>query len=861
MSASAKLMSGKNYTKKVRKLQETHAENDACFVCAAPSARLVCSDFNIFVCQFCADIHSEFGHNIRSVLHSEWDAEGYAALKSGGNKAATSQWLAFWNQEDFVRPAHQDAARIKDFIRKAFVVKCWQRQPKKPPRKTTVMGTQPSAQAKASLDADDVPPFQGPTFEVNWDNLPPPESEGKIVPPDFNNIAAEKKYCRAHRSSENRPKCLETSVKRCQGCSLVVETNHLNLVYCPPCAVKLSRCLVCGDSVCEDRPRELRAPAGSMPGSFCGKHDSSDKREKGPIKETCCSSCTREMQTTYKMMAYCPPCAERQKVCMICGDPQAVLFLREPSEGHPSNQSNKSTEAPPTANGLDVHQNCCNGDGTASEDPDVLETAAPPDSAAAATAAAGAVESEHGQEMDQTKGIERKEEQQSQGGRVSLDDSTWKASFEDPTAGISWADSSNNNVIKKNDGKEGTSSLGGPSASAAAADLVDLLDFQIQAPTAPAADIRQALRATVPMAAVKLEEEAPSAPLVTAVGAAVSASAPTPSRAISEEEVRSTGSSGIDMPPVPSEKEASLAATPKGGVAVNFRLRPPPVSTSPLPGIKSHLALPPPASPGDEDLLGDAEDEEMPVSLPPNQTEGCSEAQRVEAPPAAAAAAAAPAQSQKKEAEAAAEEDPFAELMDMGRANANGGKSSSSSSFIPQDPFAELFTGGLFQKRTAVAVPVDTSRSVAPTLLQSKPTSHPGANWSWATSAATNPAAGNSSSSCSNSNNNNHSSNGSKVRSDPLAATGGMALSKPKEQEAPTSSFMPDDWLLEADQAKAKQADAFGDVMDAFHKVEKHFGEVKHHAGQAKDGAPPTAASGPANSFDILGEIYMETHC
>ncbi|CAK0844656.1 unnamed protein product [Prorocentrum cordatum] len=107
-------------------------DNAACANCRAPKPEHVCMDFRVFVCRQCSEVHAEFGHRTMSIADPEWeDCDVDLMARQGGNKRAAAEWFAFWNASEFARPQGDDQQRRRDFIRKAYVVKCWQRQPRK----------------------------------------------------------------------------------------------------------------------------------------------------------------------------------------------------------------------------------------------------------------------------------------------------------------------------------------------------------------------------------------------------------------------------------------------------------------------------------------------------------------------------------------------------------------------------------------------------------------------------------------------------------------------------------------------------------------------------------------------------------
>jgi len=278
-------MSGKTTGRQISALQTKFPENNTCLVCEEQAPGYVCMDFKTFVCQTCADVHREFGHKISSILHSDWDGEEYTLIeKVGGNKRAVKNWLAFYNPEDFPRPARTDEEKVKAFIRKAFVIKCWQRQPTR--------GRTPSGAIIANV-CEDEGAEEAPADNDNWACFPPveegltfnaaasPLTQQPVAPgeslksaggaakesaarPHAANAFASLPtvnacFCADHDCSAKRPK-QEASLQVCQGCSVTLNTNYSTLAFCPGCSNQRSACLICGAS-CAPRQEEVPTPA------------------------------------------------------------------------------------------------------------------------------------------------------------------------------------------------------------------------------------------------------------------------------------------------------------------------------------------------------------------------------------------------------------------------------------------------------------------------------------------------------------------------------------------------------------------------------------------------------------------------
>merc|ERR1719253_1395707 len=225
-------------------LQIPGSENDRCAVCQELSPGHICLNFKTFVCQECSAVHREFGHKVASIAHTEWTDEELDLIKRGGNRKAASLWLAFWQEYDFPRPAKAESERRRDFIRKAYVVKCWQRQPK-------------ARQGGCVVDVREAAE-QGQTCEVpvqpKSDQEGAQEAPAAAAPANPNGLVylqtATACFCPNHDSSAKRVK-QQPSMRVCAGCCIQLQTNYSAFAFCPSCSGKRQQCMICGESSAE----------------------------------------------------------------------------------------------------------------------------------------------------------------------------------------------------------------------------------------------------------------------------------------------------------------------------------------------------------------------------------------------------------------------------------------------------------------------------------------------------------------------------------------------------------------------------------------------------------------------------------
>jgi len=236
---------GKSLAKQVSAVQSRETENSQCANCKQQDPSFVCLDFQTFVCQACGDVHREFGHKIASITHWEWSEEEVELIKEGGNKKAAQEWLAFWNPSEFPAPENSDPERIRVFIRKAYLIKCWQKQPdlKRKPRSSIVGAPKGPAAATGEVSAAAV---QQPVTGGLTSGLP--VSGALPVPSAFVFLQKDAAcFCPDHDRTEKRPK-REPTLRSCNGCKVQLQTNYDSFSHCPSCSAKEERCMICGTS-------------------------------------------------------------------------------------------------------------------------------------------------------------------------------------------------------------------------------------------------------------------------------------------------------------------------------------------------------------------------------------------------------------------------------------------------------------------------------------------------------------------------------------------------------------------------------------------------------------------------------------
>lgn len=130
------IVANKPFVKQVLDLRDKRPGNRQCINCKAADPTHVCFDFQTFVCISCNDIHAELGHKTAEIAHWDWTRQEIEDLSNMGNKKAAEAYLASELAATF-------EGEMRDFIRKAYIVRCWENQ------KMIVKGARRSAAGKA----------------------------------------------------------------------------------------------------------------------------------------------------------------------------------------------------------------------------------------------------------------------------------------------------------------------------------------------------------------------------------------------------------------------------------------------------------------------------------------------------------------------------------------------------------------------------------------------------------------------------------------------------------------------------------------------------------------------------------------
>lgn len=96
-----------NVTKQVLSKIQEDQENRICFDCASSAITHASANLGIFLCSYCASVHSKFGDRISAVrsLNGKWDTKDLKVLVSGGNSSLkmffSMYGIKMWNEDKY----------------------------------------------------------------------------------------------------------------------------------------------------------------------------------------------------------------------------------------------------------------------------------------------------------------------------------------------------------------------------------------------------------------------------------------------------------------------------------------------------------------------------------------------------------------------------------------------------------------------------------------------------------------------------------------------------------------------------------------------------------------------------------------
>eukprot|EP00929_Paragymnodinium_shiwhaense_P017084 TRINITY_DN126000_c0_g1_i1.p1 TRINITY_DN126000_c0_g1~~TRINITY_DN126000_c0_g1_i1.p1 ORF type:complete len:548 (+),score=135.95 TRINITY_DN126000_c0_g1_i1:100-1743(+) len=271
MPVKTKLLANEDSKKNLdllRRFKERCAQNKRCINCLHSVADHACLDFGSFVCKACSEAHCEFGHKAGAIDMMDWTDEALRQMRQGGNRRAEREHLANWEEAFFPRPKNTDSDGLQNFIRKAYVIKCWQRQPKAGGPRHYVW--------KRPLDAKEAGATGDPTDEdglgeqaegvdeqtgCGGENAASDTAQTPAAPLFVSLPTSEASFCSKHDVSEKRPKQANTR-KTCLGCKIEICTTYCQFAFCPACSKTLKNCMICGDDT--ERTEVLEQRSSSL---------------------------------------------------------------------------------------------------------------------------------------------------------------------------------------------------------------------------------------------------------------------------------------------------------------------------------------------------------------------------------------------------------------------------------------------------------------------------------------------------------------------------------------------------------------------------------------------------------------------
>jgi len=124
MTSAAEKRKQERLQDEVRKFS-LRPENRVCMDCGVKSTPYIITDFNIFVCTFCAGLHRQHQFRVKGIAMSNFKEHEVEKIKQGGNLKGNAIWRAKWNEKEYPRPKPNEEKKLKDFIYKTYVEKRW----------------------------------------------------------------------------------------------------------------------------------------------------------------------------------------------------------------------------------------------------------------------------------------------------------------------------------------------------------------------------------------------------------------------------------------------------------------------------------------------------------------------------------------------------------------------------------------------------------------------------------------------------------------------------------------------------------------------------------------------------------------
>eukprot|EP00927_Polykrikos_kofoidii_P032759 TRINITY_DN27803_c0_g1_i2.p1 TRINITY_DN27803_c0_g1~~TRINITY_DN27803_c0_g1_i2.p1 ORF type:complete len:703 (+),score=115.55 TRINITY_DN27803_c0_g1_i2:174-2282(+) len=347
------ILSGKDVRGKIAELMtfQMGLGNDTCFICKNPQPSYIVLDFWTFVCESCGDIHRQLGFKTSTIAHTEWTEEDYANLAEGGNRRAAEKWLSTWNAEITPLPEATNSLLVREFIRKAFVIKCWLEQLQGDNKDDVRPGTEPPTDGNFFSTMFWKPSADESAPETKWEAMPQKAvviaSVGSISPGALSIDAGVTTANLAAATSGDVP----TASPIVDVAVGVVATRHA--IPAPSAGAVASRSNVTISAGALNVPRVASRDGGGVSTSgpstvdkalacFCRDHASTEKRPKGDATNRSCAGCKLIFQTNYLAFLFCPGCSAERRLCMNCGAQVAVAVEQDCGTGTPATSAGEA---------------------------------------------------------------------------------------------------------------------------------------------------------------------------------------------------------------------------------------------------------------------------------------------------------------------------------------------------------------------------------------------------------------------------------------------------------------------------------------------------------------------------------------
>ncbi len=108
--------------REVQAIRDQDDHNMDCADCVRNISAFVCTDYSIFVCRSCADIHSKLKHEVKNMESGNFTEKDIEILKLGGNKSVNDKYLAI---HDDTQNIVNKTLNMEQYIQNKYIDRAW----------------------------------------------------------------------------------------------------------------------------------------------------------------------------------------------------------------------------------------------------------------------------------------------------------------------------------------------------------------------------------------------------------------------------------------------------------------------------------------------------------------------------------------------------------------------------------------------------------------------------------------------------------------------------------------------------------------------------------------------------------------